>query len=166
MKRLMSVVLSMVVVLMMCGGAMAEDFNAQGSTLVPSLYFDFMAANNWTSPYIIISNITAEKVQCRVTMYNHDGSDVTSLGYVMTGGTNWVAVSHGVGDFDLPAYSSRIYSLLPSGGTKAIVGYATIEWKSDNVKLRKALVGGVMRYRAHPGGAAESQVLINHGDPF
>ena len=162
MKRFMSVVLSMVVVLMMCGGAMAEEcFNAQGSAVAPGLLFAYRGAGDWTSPYIILNNITDKSVQCRVTVYNQDGTDVTSFGYVLTGGSSWITVSSGTGDMEIPAYSTRIYSINPSGGQKAIMGHATIQWKSDDVKLRNALVGVVMRHRVYGSSRSDAERVIN-----
>jgi len=167
MKRLMSVVLSVVVVLMMCGGAMAEEcFNAQGSALVPNIIYVYNNAKNYVYPYITISNITDKEVQCKVTVFDHDGVDVTSLGSVLSGGSSLVTISHGVGDIDLPAYSTRAYSLQPSGGKKVIYGHAIIEWKSADAKLRRALIGGVNRHRLCGTSRSDSERLINDGNPF
>jgi len=167
MKRLMSVVLSVVVVLMMCGGAMAEEcFNAQGSALVPNIIYVYNNAKNYVYPYITISNITDKEVQCKVKVFDQDGIDVTYLGYVFSGGEPLNVISSGIGDFDIPAYSTRVYAFNRDGGKKRVAGYATIEWKSDDTKLRNALVGGVFRARGFASSRSDSERLINNGQPF
>jgi len=167
MKRLMSVVLSMVVVLMMCCGAMAQEcFNAQGSIVVPCIYSTYISASDWTAPHMVISNITDKEVQCKVKVFDQDGIDVTYLGYVFSGGEPLNVISSGIGDFDIPAYSTRVYAFNRDGGKKRVAGYATIEWKSDDTKLRNALVGGVFRARGFASSRSDSERLINNGQPF
>ncbi len=168
MKRLMSVVLSMVVVLMMCGGAMAQEcFNAQGSTLVPKIMYYNNSDQSWAYPYITLTNITNETVQCQVRIFDADGLDLTSLGAVTKGGINaWGVVSSGTGDFEIPAHCSRLFYLRGSSVRRFTVGYAEVQWSSNDPKARKALIGGVMIHRKDGANVTNTNYLINHGDPF
>jgi len=167
MKRLMSVVLSMVVVLMMCGGAMAQEaYPTQGSALVPNLIYSYSNSNIWILPYITITNITNDAVECRIKVYDSEANDLTALGTVEKGGiNNWTVVSSGTGNFEIPAHCTRKFNLR---GERAIntVGYAEIEWGSNDPKARKALIGGVMIYSKDGVNLTGSNFLINHGDPF
>ena len=99
-------------------------------------------------------------------MYGNDGTDVTSFGFVRVGGAGWTRLSTGTGDFEIPAYSSRIFVVDAPAANKFIAGYAKVEWKSDEAKLRKALIGVVRNYRRYNSCISESVRLINHGDPF
>ena len=168
MKSLMKgCVLSVAMLILMCGVAGADDFNAKGSALVPNLQYcnNGRGANYYSS--INITNITGNDVQCRVTMYDHDGLDITSLGQVYTGGGSaWTLLSEGTGDFEIPAHSTRFYLLAKAGIIKNITGYAVIEWKSDDPLLRKALIGGTRLWASSTAGQRGGNFLINNGQPF
>ncbi|GKT33194.1 hypothetical protein ADUPG1_002416, partial [Aduncisulcus paluster] len=135
----MKIVLAMTMVLLMSGGAMAQGFNAQGSAVVPNLVYFFQSGTYWSVPYITLSNITGENVTCNIAVYDDSGNDITHRATVNAGGTtNWSVVSKGTGVFEIPPYSTRMFHLWDSSSKICTVGYATIEWKSDNLKLRKA----------------------------
>lgn len=167
MKKTMKFVLAMAMILMMSGGAMAQGcFNAQGGVMVPGMYHVYRGGADWLSTYLIISNISDKDVSCRVTIRNQDGLDVTHLGGILTGGNDWAVVSSGSGDFDIPAYSTRVFHLQPSSPSKLIVGYAKIEWKSTDTRLKNALIASGFAHRVYSAGRSEFHIPINNGQPF
>ncbi|TIH12943.1 hypothetical protein D0S45_16610 [Marinifilum sp. JC120] len=170
MKKAMKFVIAMAMVLMMSGGAMAQGFDAQGSALVPNVVYSYHTNNYTQYTDIILSNITSSDVQCKVTVYDHNGNDVTSLCKVSTGSDNTgipVAVVSGAELFDIPAHSSRMVVVGRDHIAKYIIGYAVVEWKSSDTTLRRALIGGVKTpaksssYHGKGGTA-----YINNGQPF
>ncbi len=164
MKSFMKTILAIIVVLMMCGSAMAEtDFNAKGSIIVPNIWTYNTSSSSWVFSYINLSNITGTDVQCKVTVYDNDGNDVTHFSKVYTSGQSiYTEVSSGTGEFDIPAHASRIYSIK---GSQPISGYAVVEWKSSDPKLRKALLAG-MTMLYNYGGVSVGICELNNGQPF
>ncbi len=160
--------LSVAMLVLMCGAAGAEEFHAKASVIVPNLVHQYAGPSYFTVPFINLTNITDKTISCRVTMYDHDANDVTNLGKVYTGGANWTLISSGTGNFEIPAHATRMFSLSQTAPLRAITGHAVIEWTSDDPLLRKALVGGVWMYRMDGGGVGQSigYFLVNHGDPF
>ncbi len=167
MKRLMSVVLSMVVVLMMCGGAMAEEFNAQGSCLIP--HINAYRSEVCEVTRFFVSNITNAPVQCKIDLYDQNGNDVSQYGGIYIVGntdSSWQFVTTGDNSFEIPAHSTRVMEFTMGGVPNRIVGYGSIKWKSTDSYKQKALVGS-LRYTSQSltqtyGG----DVFINNGNPF
>ncbi len=165
MKRLMSVVLSMVVVLMMCGGAMAEEFYAQGGAIVPNLMYKYNRSDSWSLPYIVLTNITNDIVKCQLRVYDADGLDITSRGSFRKGGVNnWTNVSAG-GDVEIPPHASRMYAMGYGSSKMYTIGHAEIQWSSIDTRAKAALVGGVT-IRKKDGYVSNIGFLINQGNPF
>ncbi len=163
----MKFVLAMAMVLMMSGGAVAADnFYPQGSALVPNLMYYYINGNNWTFPYITLTNITDSTVNCRVRMYDSEANDITYLSTVSKGGSSWVPVAQGTGDFNIPPHSTRMFYLQGASSVTFTAGYAEVEWQSDDPKARKALVGGARIHRRDVDGRSFSSFLINNGQPF
>ena len=167
MKKSMKIVLALAMVLLMGGTAVASDFNAQGSVVVPGI-INMVTSGYWQSPYMVLSNITDKTISCKVTAYDHDGNDVTnSYGKVITGGSGQpTVIAYGTGEFEIPAYSTRTFYLSHSGASRYIMGYAKIEWKSTDTKLKYALIGSMFRNRIYNGRVSEADVPINNGQPF
>ncbi|SME97459.1 hypothetical protein [Desulfovibrio gilichinskyi] len=168
MKSLMKAcVLSVAMLVLMCGAAGAVDnFNAQGSALVPSILYYYENPDKLNYPYIILTNITGNTVQCRVVIYDGDGNNLTAFSQLIKGGVNWTS-TYGISDFEIPAHSSRMFALNKANAMIHTIGYAVIEWKSDDPQLRKALIGGVQLHRKDgPALITNSHFLINNGDPF
>ena len=116
---------------------------------------------------IHVSNITDSAVTCRVKVYDYNGNDLSSYCHVTTGddSTYFKTLSTGVNTFVLPAHSSRVFSFFKKNMSKSVVGYAVIEWTSENEDLRKALIAthrlvGAATHH-HMG-----MVMINNGQPF
>ncbi len=170
MKSLMrACVLSVAMLMLMCGAAGADDFYPQGSVLVPNLIFQQYNANNFFYQYITITNITDKSVKCRISVYNNDGNDVTSLGRYCTGSSSagvGIQVSSGSGEIDLPAHSTRLFALDGANTPQVFHGYAVIEWSSSDSQMRKALLAGGWCLRNSGGEQSGGQITINNGQPF
>ncbi len=170
MKSLMKgCVLSVAMLVLMCGVAGAQEcFSAQGSALVPGLNFLYYDSHHYQFADLNLTNITDKRVQCKVSFYDHAGNDITYFGIIYSGGSNAVIVSTGTGDFELPAHSSRIFSLRTSTPIWTLA-YAVVEWTSDDPMLRKALIGRTRMWGYGGDGGSfpyQSSTLINTGQPF
>ncbi len=143
-----------------------NNFNAQGSTIVPNIYSCYPRPDYYYIPYFTVTNITSEEVQCKITVYDHAGNDMTQYSKIYTGGSSWTVISSGTGEFTLPAHSTRMYSLKPEGTSVRTMGHAVIEWKSNDLKLRKALVAGMLLQMSSKAGAGIAITNINNGQPF
>ncbi len=170
MKNLMKAcVLSVAMLVLMCGVAGADNFYPQGSTLVPNLVFQQHDGSNFFNQYMTITNITDKPVKCRVSVYNHDGLDITSLGKYYTGSSPssyGTVISSGSGDIDIPAHSTRLFALDGANTTFVIYGYAVIEWNSSDPQMRKALIAGRWSLRVSNGQHSCGQFSINNDQPF
>ena len=169
MKSLMKAcVLSVAMLVLMCGAAGAsETFCPQGSTLV-SVTESYINKYAYSQTYLTLTNVTDETVNCKITVYDQDGNDATYASKVFTGSSsqNWVLLSTGTGEFELPPYSSRMYTFSITS-TNSLVGHAVIEWNSNNPKLRKALIGEVWKHKVINTGIANGgNYAINNGQPF
>ncbi|WP_432736695.1 hypothetical protein [Maridesulfovibrio sp. FT414] len=171
MKALMKFVLAMAMVLMMSGGAMADDFAAQGIVLLPGLTAGYTGPSSSWYNIISLSNITDKEVTCKITVYDHDGNDVTNHGQVYTGSygiTSRKLLSSGVGDFAIPPRSTRLFLFgIVNTGLKTIDGHGVLKWKSTDTDLRRALIGSIRQIRIFGAGSgSNTNVLINNGQPF
>lgn len=164
MKRLM---IAMLLAVLMCSSAMAAEgcFNAKGSTLVSDVLCRNKSDSQFFKTNLSISNITSSNVTCRVKVYDHNGDDVSTSCSIWVGSPtgSFVSVSSGKNVFEIPAHSSRIYSFLTD--QKSVVGYAVIEWTSDNEDLRKALIA-TKRYEGVSRECFAAMCNINSGQPF
>ncbi|WP_421899370.1 hypothetical protein [Maridesulfovibrio sp.] len=168
MKTMTKVLVPLALILILCGGASAqESFNAQGSTVVTNIWSYHPDSVNWFVPYINVTNITGTDVQCKITIYDHDGNDITHYSKIYSGGIgNWTIIASGTGEFNLPAHGTRMYSLKPEGTQIYTVGHAVIEWKSNDPLLRKAVIAGITTLRADSKGISTGISEINNGQPF
>lgn len=164
----MKIVLALAMVLLMGGIAVASDFNAQGSALIPGL--EYWGQNNYSyeTQRIILSNITRTDVTCKFTLFDHDGNDISNFVHVYKGGhSNHVLLSTGAAQVAIPAGASRLFVLKFHGIAHFTIGYAKVQWKSADGMLQKALIGGVRDFR-YDGSAGFNggNTLINNGQPF
>ncbi len=168
MKRLMSVVLSMVVVLMMCGGAMAEDFNAQGSYLIPHIKGLRNGKNgSYDVTRFYVSNITESAVQSKIIIYDQNGNDVSSYGDVYSpSGANWQHIIAGGNTFEIPAHSTRMFEFARDSVNERTIGYGLVLWKSSDPQKRKALVGSTEYYYMDGARGFGGAIYMNNGNPF
>ncbi|WP_291327442.1 hypothetical protein [Desulfovibrio sp. UCD-KL4C] len=170
-KSLCITVLTVAITLSIYGVVFAQSvFNAQGSTVVPNIHSAYVHSHAFANTYLSISNITNTPVNCKITIYDHEGAEITSLGKVLTG--NYVSGS-GVtvpfieGVFEIPAYGTRFY-VLADTAAHLIHGHATIKWNSNDPKMSKALIGALKHYgqvgSVHAVQSGTS--MINNGQPF
>ncbi len=162
MKRLIKLsMLSVAMLVLMCGAAGAQDFQVRGSAIVPNLLYQFWSTTQYVNSEILITNITNVPVKCRVLIYDHSGNDISSFGQILTGGNgNWALVSTSAANFEIPANGSRIFSLANTYPLKSIIAHAIIEWSSDDTKLRKALMAGVWTF-LEVNGRGHGNFLVN-----
>ncbi|NDV25950.1 hypothetical protein [Desulfovibrio sp. JC010] len=165
MKTMMQAIFAMILTIATSGIAMAETaFDAQGCAIVPSINsgYNSSISREWT--FINLSNISNKNVQCLITIYDQNGDTVTSGMTVYAGPT---VVSSGTGQFDIPAHATRrIIFNAANIGVHAFYGHAVIEWKSDDSRHRKALIGAIEKLRMHGNGLLKGEFLINSGQPF
>ncbi len=156
MKNLLKAcVLTVAMLVLMCGAAGATDFNAQGSALIPKISHYLSQSFTSRDTEFYFTNITGSAVQCKLTVFDHNGNDVSSLCSVYTGGSSQTEVSRGTGSFELPAYSTRYIVFGAINNTiTSIYGYGIIKWTSNDPNLSKALIGTC------------GEIAINNGQPF
>jgi hypothetical protein len=119
----------------------------------------------------MITNITDDSIQCRITIYDHNGNKTPTLGQVYTGSESvaWNVLESGVEQFEIPPNATRrfVYSKRKQGAVGSLYGKAIIEWSSDNLKCRKALiVKSITIGMSGQGNCYSSAVLLNNGQPF
>ncbi len=160
--------LSVAILILTCGSAIADSFNGKGCTLVPVTVF-WGHSRNYTQTSITVSNITGSTVKCHVILYDHDGNEVDSIGTVQSGaiGSHETTISTGTNIFELPPNSTRRYTISKTNTVFGICGYAVVEWTSNDSKLRKALIGEVWRTGIAGGDLYYSgNYILNNGQPF
>ncbi|WP_147820515.1 hypothetical protein [Salidesulfovibrio onnuriiensis] len=165
MKRISLSLIALACVLLMAAPAFAQsDFNAKGSALIPGMvarhkdgYMDYTN--------LILTNITGSPVTCKVTVYDHNGNDVTADNSRVVSG-NFQTISTGTGTFELPANSTRVYQFWKKNSNTMIHGHAIVEWTSSDNTHRKALIGTVRHFREKGDKAFGTSLLINNGQPF
>ncbi len=169
MKALIKLLLATAMILVMSGGAMAEGtFVPQGGITVPGMVYLYTSSSNHVLPRILLTNITGETVQCKVRVYDHDGTDITALSKIVKGGqSSWPTIATGTGDFEIPAHTTRVYWMEPSSSAKRVAGYATIEWSSSDTKVRKSLLGAIWRLRSTSSASYTDTIIpLNNSQPF
>ena len=138
--------------------------------MLPCLHTFSESNTKYEVTHVTISNISNTSVQCRVTMYDHDGNDVSTLCTVSTGGgisgARRLTLSTGVNTFEIPAHSTRTYSFWDEN-MPGTIGYGVIEWSSTDTQQRKSLIAGVFSYgKRYTEGFYATKYLVNHGEPF
>ena len=168
MKLIRVGLMSAVMVVMMCCGVFAQQtFYPQGSITVPAVA-NWGSSNNYTTTNYILTNVTDNIVQCKVTVFDHDGNDVTHFCRVYTGGVGSQAVllSSGAGEFSIPEHSTRRVCFVITNSVSGVYGNAKIEWMSDDSNQRNALVGEMWRFAILSSGPHSFGYLVNNGQPF
>jgi len=173
MKLIRAGLMSAVMVVLMCSGVFAQGtFIPQGSAVVPSVYAWYNNAYNKNLPYLFLTNITNQPVQVKVSVYNHDGADISHLGSVYTGSSSASPTYVSAGNiFEIPPYSSRMYAAYGTQTAQSVIyGHASVEWASSDPQLKKALMGvckqiGQGSNTKHQGYFSNS-ILLNGGQPF
>ena len=144
-----------------------STFVPNGSALIPGMSAKGLSSTNYDTCHLFISNISDNAVQCRVTVFDHDGNDVSHYCRLYTGGASeFTLLSTGVSTFEIPAHSTRDYDLYDST-MPAILGYGIIEWEGIDKYQRKSLIAATMVYGRRTADAYfSSKFPINNGQPF
>ncbi|MCG8549231.1 MAG: hypothetical protein MI799_02385 [Desulfobacterales bacterium] len=172
MKRVSNRILVLVMILSLYTVAQASDFVTRGSAIVPGLRTGYSDSSSTRidSNSVFITNITGSDVDVRMTVYDHDGNDITNYCSVKTGNTGSASptiIASGTGEFELPAGNTRfVYCRAPTQG--CYYGHGVIEWSSSDLNLRQALVAAgfhIYHWTVQNMRAAAS-ISVNNGQPF
>ncbi|MGL1863537.1 MAG: hypothetical protein OCC46_13520 [Pseudodesulfovibrio sp.] len=155
--------------MLLCGAAQAADFEARGSAIVPGLQMHSSSSSVLSYSVIRVTNTSGSDVSCRVSVYDHNGADVSSLCSVITGNSSAASattLSTGTGLFSLPAGHSRYIWIYKSNWNKVMYGHAVIEWDSEDTSARKALVVSGERYINYGTKAISVMLPVIGAQPF
>ncbi|MBG0774165.1 hypothetical protein [Oleidesulfovibrio alaskensis] len=148
--------------------AVAEDmtFQPRGRALVTGVEARDEAWDFITN--LFITNISESDVTCRVTVYDHDGKDVSSLCNVFTGNRIGAPVQlrAGNGSFALPPGATRMVRIWAQGMVPVVFGHAVIEWTGADAQTDKALIAAIKTVRSGGGGTYGFMSQVNGGQPF
>ncbi len=171
MKSLMKgYVLSVAMLILMCGVAGAANFNAQGSAIVPHVkgLMSYISTNStYTAMYL--SNVTNQNIECKIDVYDQNGNDVSSYGYILNpipNNSGYQYVASGSSVFSIAAHSSRYFKYSGGGYSTRTFGYAVVKWNSNDPLMTKALVGAVEYRSGSNSSMSGGNVYINNGQPF
>ncbi|KAB1443282.1 hypothetical protein [Pseudodesulfovibrio senegalensis] len=159
----------LIAALMVMAGASTAFAESHGSTLVPAMRDYCYAELKYIATQVYLSNITSEEVECTVRFYDHDGNDIGDEAKIYTGAYNTSRAKHlSTGStFSIPANSTRRVAFSDTSAQRHVMGYAIIEWKANNDKIGKALIGAVCYYqRTGTSLYTAGYVQINNGQPF
>ena len=146
-----------------------------GKAIVNHFYADTAASNNQTDGLLYITNVAAEAVTVKVTIYDENGKVVSDLDNSAAGGiikatnaSNFSDSSSYSAKFNLAANAtSRVW--LDAKVYPGITGYAVIEWEkqagSQSV-LSNALISHALMYRVYGSNVGYYSVQVNNGNPF
>ncbi len=169
--KLKIIITAAMLTLIMCGSAFADTaFMAKGSATVPGIKYWYISGSSNLSSNLYVTNITSTAINCKVTVFDHLGTDVTADCKIQTGNYNSdysTTISTGSGEFLLPAGGTNCVRILGSQTGKVIYGHAVIEWCSVNTKIKKALIATADRTKeVNAIRAYSSMIPINGGMPF
>lgn len=167
MKFVKTPFLAAMIVFFACGVVNAsEPFEARGSAVATGMFCRYLQSPQVQSS-LIISNMAGSPVTCKVTVYDHDGNDVTSLCDVLTGSTtnSAVVVTQG-GTFELPAFATRSVRFINKNVPGFYYGQAVIEWTSNDPRLRKALHAKLILLKEDGSRTGYAMSSVNGDQPF
>lgn len=168
MKKLM---FAFALIMLMCGSAFAvECFSAKGSAVVTGVRIVNYGATNNDQSEITVSNISNTSVTCKVTVFDHAGTDITSNCKVFSGKYNGdigsSLIASGTGTFELPAGNTRLVSVWNENANAVVYGHAVIEWTSADNRLRKALIASLRTIARNGSANYCTHTMANSGQPF
>jgi hypothetical protein len=159
----------------MSASAFAENsFYPQGSALVSGINIRYNNAYIRTTQCLRLTNISNLPIKVKVTVYDHNGNDISYHGVFNTGNysvASAVPVADGDTIIEIPAHNTRDYNVYSHQQTPTtIYGYATIEWSSSDTQLKRAMIASCESHALEkPQGVlvyAENRVDVNNGNPF
>jgi len=169
MKRRSIFLMTLTLIMLLCGPANATYLEARGSAVVTGMRAKHRSSTDFQHSIIWVTNITGSDVECRVNFFDHAGDDVTSYCTVYSGNASSnaaVTIATGTGTFDLPAGETRYVYLTMPNTSRLIQGHAVIEWASTNPHLRKALIAAGECRVVSSALKQAAGFTINGGQPF
>ncbi len=168
MLKLTKVIVTFVMLLLMSSAVYADGtFAAHGSALVPNIFSIYQGDKNYVTPYITLTNITDQTIECQIHLYDSEGTDITQYGSVYKKGmNNFELISTGTEPFEIPAHGTRTFRHFLKPVRESTMGHAIVEWKSSDSRLRKALIGGLRTHGIMGASVYASSSPINNGQPF
>ncbi len=157
--------------LIMCGSAFATaNFEARGSAVATGFLSTSSSTTYKEMTTMMVSNISGVDVDCKVTIYDSNGNDISSIIDVYkdnTSSTSAILVSSGSVPFTIPAGATRKVNTWKPNMNKQLFGHILIEWSTEDGNVRKALIAEGRLVSTNGSGPAYSSTLnINSGQPF
>lgn len=169
MKRFMPFLLAVVCTVVIVGGAFAVDPCASGGRLVvPEIIAAYKVNGETSYSHLTLTNVSGTDIQCSVTVYDDNGTEVSGISTVYHGNATSpepVIVQDGNATFPMPVGTTRCVKMEAYPEQKNITGYAIIEWRCDDPKVTKALVGSSM-YAIRHESLGVAKAYLNNGQPF
>lgn len=111
------ILMAMAMIVVMCSSVFAQTtFECRGSAVVPGIKTFSSSSSVHSVTTLFVSNITGSDVACKVTVYDHNGNDVSYLCDILTGNdasSSVVTLASGTGEFFLPRPVGTFVSGLP-----------------------------------------------------
>ncbi|WP_147820130.1 hypothetical protein [Salidesulfovibrio onnuriiensis] len=172
MKKLILTTLALVLLMSASAFATVDCFNAQGGAIVNGITARNLGGGVWWDCfYIQVTNITSTTVTCKVVLNDSEGVDVTSkLKAYKNGNTHayWgTQVPMTDGEFEIPPHGTRTLQLhINDVPNMMFYGHATLDWKSSDTTLRKALVASTRLIGGSGSTGWGGFMQVNNGQPF
>ncbi len=145
-------------------------FETRGSAVATGVLALSSSTSYMVQSTLYVTNVSGADVSCKVTFYDQDGNDMSSILSVYSGNNSGVGnttISTGNAPFSLPAGNTRSISTYKTNLNKRIMGHAVIEWSSENGTIRKALIAEGRRITSSGSNSAYgSTITVNGGQPF
>jgi len=144
--------------------------SAHGSAVTTGIFSYYLSPDKYYMGNIYVTNISNADVTCRVTVYDSEGNDVSSLFKVYAGNKDPQILVGSVSEpFPIPASCTRDVNLFSDAPNTYVLGHAVIEWTSDDPSVQKPLMAEVWRQqRVNSEGKSAfcAATLVNGGQPF
>lgn len=171
MKRLTTLLLALALTLLAGTSVFAVEPCAPGGKLiVPEIITTYNPTGQSSYSHLTLTNISGAEIEVTVRLFDHTGAEITGIGNIYVGNhaaSAPVTLQTGGGAFPMPVGSTRAIKLEAYPEQKTIIGHAVIEWRCDDAKVTKALVGSSLYsiyYQSNFMGLAKA--YLNNGQPF
>lgn len=144
-KHFMMLIATLLITMAASPAIASSTFNADGKAIVPGIRSRYASSTNHYHTTIALSNVTSCDVTCKVTLFDQDGSDITSSLFSITkpGGISSdsaTTISDVEGEFTLPARSTYNLVFRSLTSSHRVDGFVKIEWKCSDETIQKALM--------------------------
>lgn len=147
-----------------------SGFTARGKAVATGIFSYYLSPDVYYMGNVYVSNISKADVTCRVTVYDSEGNDVSSLFSVYAGNKDpQILVGSASEPFAIPPSCTRDVNLFSKKPNTYIMGYAVIEWDSDDTSVQKPLMAEVwkqQRVKNDGKSAFCAATTVNGGQPF